>query len=211
MRTVGQLLKETREAKLITLDEVEKATKIRQELLEALEEDDYSKLPPATFVQGFIKNYAKFLKVDSEKFLAIFRREFQESADSLVMEAFSAPQKGRRLKITPSQLITSSVVLVVMAFFTYLWIQYHGLVGAPRLVVNTPQDQSVIDNPLVTVAGMVDPEATLTINNQPIGLSDKGEFKAEIKLTGATGKITIVATSKFGQKTVVDKTVYLKR
>ncbi|KKQ08609.1 MAG: Transcriptional regulator, XRE family [Candidatus Daviesbacteria bacterium GW2011_GWB1_36_5] len=67
MRTVGQILKETREAKFYTLEEVEKATKIRVELLEALEEDNFSKLPPETFIQGFIKNYGKFLGLDANK------------------------------------------------------------------------------------------------------------------------------------------------
>ncbi|MBI2334562.1 helix-turn-helix domain-containing protein, partial [Candidatus Daviesbacteria bacterium] len=46
MRTVGQVLKEEREKKFYTLDEIEKATKIRRELLEALELGQYQKLPP---------------------------------------------------------------------------------------------------------------------------------------------------------------------
>ena len=68
MRTVGQVLKEARESKLYTLDEVEKSTKIRKEMLRALEDDNYAKLPPITFIQGFVKNYGKFLGIDSENY-----------------------------------------------------------------------------------------------------------------------------------------------
>lgn len=47
MRTVGQLLKESRKEKGFTLDQVEKATKIRVKFLTCLETDDYQKLPGA--------------------------------------------------------------------------------------------------------------------------------------------------------------------
>ena len=90
MRTVGQVLKEERERKFYTLEEIEKATKIRKELLEALEEGNYKKLPPPTFIQGFIKNYGKFLNLDTEKLLAIFRREFSDTKHPpRILESFS--------------------------------------------------------------------------------------------------------------------------
>ncbi len=67
MRTVGQILKEGRETKLFSLEDVEKHTKIRKGLLEALEANDYDKLPPPTFIQGFIKNYGRVLGLDVNK------------------------------------------------------------------------------------------------------------------------------------------------
>src|SRR5687767_6926962 len=100
MRTVGQILKEEREKKFYTLDEVEKVTKIRKELLLALEDDDYSKLPPSTFVQGFIKNYGKFLGLDSEKLLAVFRREFSDRKNPpRIMEAWSNPLENPKFRL----------------------------------------------------------------------------------------------------------------
>ena len=70
MRTVGKVLKEARLAKLYTLEDVEKHIKIRVEMLQALEADDYLRLPPATFVQGFIKNYGRFLGLENDKLQA---------------------------------------------------------------------------------------------------------------------------------------------
>src|SRR5258708_11561806 len=97
MRTVGKILQERRQEKLITLEEVEKHIKIRKELLQALEADDFDKLPPATFVQGFIKNYAKFLGLDANKLLALFRRDYESSKHPpLVLESFSKPLKQRK-------------------------------------------------------------------------------------------------------------------
>lgn len=212
MHTVGQTLKEARETKYYSLDEVEKATKIRKELLEALEADDYAKLPPATFVQGFIKNYSKFLGLDSQKLLALFRREFSEKRHKpYVMDAFAHPLDKKRFKITPSFVVGLVISLIIISFFGYLWLQYSQFVGVPTLQVSSPADQLATDNPLVVVEGKTDPEVKVSVNSQEVAVSTEGVFKQEIALSSPVNKITVVATSKMGQKTEEERTVYLKR
>ncbi len=211
MQTVGQILKEEREAKFYTLEEVEKATRIRKELLEALEEGNYSKLPPTTFIQGFIKNYANFLKIDPQKLLAVFRREYGLKDNNEVMEAFSNPNPKRALKVTPARVIGGIVSLVIISFFVYLWVQYRGFVGAPNLEITSPQDQQVIESNEVVVEGKTDPDATVLINNQQISLGDSGNFKELVQLSSPVNKVTIESTSKFNKKTTIERTVYLKQ
>lgn len=212
MRTVGQILKEAREQKVYTLEQVEKAIKIRKELLVALESDNYKKLPPPTFVRGFIKNYASFLGLDAGKLLAIFRREFAEDRHKpYVMDAFSNPVETPRFKLTPNQLIGGVVVLIVLSFFVYLWVQYRGLVGAPQLVITSPQDQMTVSDPNLEVIGKTDTEVKVLVNSQEIQVDSEGNFKEQITLPSQVNKITIDAISKFGQKTEVERTVYLKR
>ncbi|KKR80724.1 MAG: putative transcription regulation protein [Candidatus Daviesbacteria bacterium GW2011_GWA1_41_61] len=212
MHTVGQILKETREVKLYTLEEVEKAIKIRKELLIALEKDDYLKLPPPTFVRGFIRNYAKFLDLDGEKLLAIYRREFSEKKHKpYIMDAFVNPVKKRKLDITPSRVLGGVVSLMIITFFVYLWLQYRQFIGPPPLTVISPSDQLTTDNPTVMVEGKTDPEVVVMVNSQEIPVDSSGEFQKEITLSSQVNKLTIVATSKFGQKTALEKVVYLKR
>lgn len=212
MRTVGQILKQEREAKFYTLDEVEKATKIRQELLEALEAGKYEKLPPPTFIQGFIKNYAKFLRLDSVKLLAIFRRDFENKLKREdVLDAFANPLDLEKLRITPTRVLGTVIILIVLIFFTYLWFQYRSLVSAPNLTLSQPQDQLVVENPEVVVEGKTDPEVKVMINNQSVGVNDTGEFNQGVRLSSGVNKITVTAISKFGQKVEVERTVYLKR
>jgi len=212
MRTVGQILKETREAKLYTLEEVEKATKIRKELLVALEADDYAKLPPVTFVQGFIKNYAAFLKLDQKKLLAIFRREFPEKRYyPKVMDAFAKPVDNSRLKFTPSRVLGLVVLAIVLSFFIYLWFQYRQFVNPPVLLLASPVEQLTTDSPLISVEGKTGPEVKVLINSQEVQVDTNGEFKEEITLTAPVNKLTVTAVSRFGQKTEVERTVYLKR
>lgn len=212
MRTVGSILKETREAKFYTLEEVEKATKIRYELLVALEADDYSKLPPSTFVQGFIKNYARFLGLDGKGVLAVFRREFSDKKHKpYIMDAFARPLEKTRIQVTPSRALGILVAVIILSFFTYLWLQYRQFVGSPPLSISSPQDQLSTDNPTVVVEGKTDPEVKVAVNSQEIPVESSGDFKKEITLSAPVNKINISASSKFGQKTEVERTVYLKR
>ncbi len=211
MRTVGQVLKQTREEKFYTLEEVEKATKIRKELLEALEEGRYQKLPPPAFIQGFIKNYGKFLSLDSEKLLAIFRREFSEQKNPpRILESFINPVDKNRLRLTPTKIISSSVLALIVIFFVYLWFEYRFLAGVPFLEVEAPGDQVTVVASQIQVAGRTDPENKVSINNQEIGVDANGRFSQEIKLTETTNKITITSLSKTGKTTQVQRTVFLK-
>lgn len=211
MRTVGQLLKETREAKLYTLDEVEKHTKIRKEMLKALEDDNYARLPPLTFIQGFVKNYGKFLGLDGAKLLAVLRRDFEASKHPpQVMESFSKPLTKKRVLVTPSRLIGVVVAAMVISFFAYLWFEYRSFVGSPDLQVNSPTQGQTVEVTSVFVEGATDPDAKVTVNDQEVGLDPEGKFKEEIKLSSSVNNIVVVSTSKFGQSTKVERTVYIK-
>lgn len=211
MRTIGQILKEEREKKFYTLDEIEKATKIRKELLEALEQGQYEKLPPPTFIQGFIKNYGKFLGLNSEKLLAVFRREFSESKNPpRILESFANPPEDKKFRLTPTRALVSVVLSLVIIFFVYLWFEYRFLVGAPFLEVNQPTDQLNTTISEITVSGRTDPEAKVSINEQQIAVDQNGKFSQAIKLSDNVNNITISAFSKSGQKQQIQRTVFLK-
>ncbi len=212
MRTVGQLLKEERERKFYTLDEIEKATKIRKELLVALEADNYKKLPPATFVQGFIKNYGKFLNLDTEKLLAVYRREFSEKKNPpRILDSFSHPINNKKIQVTPGKVIGAVVLGLVLAFFGYLWFEYRFLVGAPFLEVTQPADQATVGSDFVKVAGRTDPEASVSINNQQISVDSNGRFSQDVKLPESVNALTVTSTGKSGQSSTIQRTVFMKK
>lgn len=64
-RRPGAVLREAREAAGLTVFEVAQFLKFSPRQIEALETDDYDALPPgATFLRGFVRGYAKLLKLD---------------------------------------------------------------------------------------------------------------------------------------------------
>lgn len=68
----GRFLREAREARNMSVFEVAQSLKFGARQIEALEADDYAALPQgATFVRGFVRGYAKLLKLDPDGLLAM--------------------------------------------------------------------------------------------------------------------------------------------
>ncbi|MBA3534753.1 MAG: helix-turn-helix domain-containing protein [Ardenticatenales bacterium] len=70
MTNIGVLLRTTREEQGLSLEEVEKGTRIRARFLEALEENDFDSLGGDVYLRGFLRNYATYLGVDPTPLLA---------------------------------------------------------------------------------------------------------------------------------------------
>jgi cytoskeleton protein RodZ len=73
MATFGENLRREREMRGVTLHEISAATKISSRFLEALEDEEFSKLPGGIFTRGFIRAYAKYLGLDEEHVLAEYQ------------------------------------------------------------------------------------------------------------------------------------------
>jgi len=72
MKITGQILRENRERKNISVNEVAIATKINVKTIVAMEAGDVDHLPPKTFLRGFVKAYATYLELDVDAIMNTF-------------------------------------------------------------------------------------------------------------------------------------------
>lgn len=70
---IGKLLQEKREAKGLSLENVSHQTRISLKYLRALEEESFSDFPAEVYLLGFLRNYARFLAVDSVPLLLAYK------------------------------------------------------------------------------------------------------------------------------------------
>lgn len=68
--TFGERLKRERELREVPIEEVAKATRISARFLQALEEEDWAKLPGGVFGRGFVRTIARYLGLGEESLLA---------------------------------------------------------------------------------------------------------------------------------------------
>jgi len=68
---IGQQLRAAREAQGLSLHDVADRLKLSLRQLEAIEAGDFSRLPGATFVRGFVRNYTRFLALDGAPLMAL--------------------------------------------------------------------------------------------------------------------------------------------
>jgi hypothetical protein len=72
-QALGRYLRETREAKELSLEDAERALRIRQRILESFELGEFHISDASTVqIRGFIRNYARFLGLDEDRVVAYF-------------------------------------------------------------------------------------------------------------------------------------------
>jgi hypothetical protein len=72
MQTVGNYLRQEREAKNISLGEVAHLTKISEFYLDFLEKDDYEKLPQGPYIKGYISSYARLIGINADEAIKLY-------------------------------------------------------------------------------------------------------------------------------------------
>jgi cytoskeletal protein RodZ len=66
-KSIGEMLKQRRKEMNLSLKEVENATSIRMNHLQAIEDGEMGKLISPIYAQGFLKQYAVFLGIDGDR------------------------------------------------------------------------------------------------------------------------------------------------
>ncbi|MGQ9778829.1 MAG: helix-turn-helix domain-containing protein [Bacillota bacterium] len=74
LRELGEFLRRTREEKGVSLEEIQRRTKIRRRYLEALEEGDLQIIPGEVYLRGFLQNYAEAVGLPPREVLAFYDR-----------------------------------------------------------------------------------------------------------------------------------------
>lgn len=69
MKKMGEMFKERRTERNLSLKEIETATSIRMNYLKAIEEGELFNVLSHVYAQGFIKQYAQFLGLDGNRIL----------------------------------------------------------------------------------------------------------------------------------------------
>ncbi len=80
MQTIGERLEEARKRKGISLREAAEATKIRSDFLSSIEQNHFDFDLPEIYKRGFLKNYARYLKLDVEKILTDYNAQLLSSS-----------------------------------------------------------------------------------------------------------------------------------
>lgn len=70
--SLGEFLRQEREKRGISIEQVASATKIGVRLLHSLEADQFAELPAKPFIRGFVTSYARFVGLDPKEILTQF-------------------------------------------------------------------------------------------------------------------------------------------
>lgn len=151
----GRSLRKAREEKGLSLVEVAQALKFSVRQIEALESDDYRTLQGATFVRGFIRAYARLLRIAPEPLLLCLnatapQTEVEISIPANMGEATPRPFMERHQKA----MIVALAMMTALAIAAYLWTREEAPATdaspAPAAVSNAPSESAVAVGSAVT-------------------------------------------------------------
>ena len=122
--TIGQLLRDARVEQNLSLDAVVQATRIRLTHIEDIESDRFDRIPSRGYLVGYIRNYSKFLNLDSEEITQKFKSSLSEETE-LGANSFSRHGDSRGfgeiLRTNPSIIFGTLVAIAVLLVAGALW------------------------------------------------------------------------------------------
>ena len=91
METIGQTFKTAREKKRVSLSQAAARTRIKVQILEGMERNDFSPIPAPAYAKGFIRMYADFLGLESGPLVNAYVAEHQNKPASKGERAAPVP------------------------------------------------------------------------------------------------------------------------
>lgn len=114
MSELGEMLRQARHSKNLTIEEAATATRIKETYLSALEDGDYSVLPGPAYVTGFLRNYARFLDLHPDDVVQEFHWE-RPPAQPAVKAATRVLANGQNRETRTRILWTFGIVALILA------------------------------------------------------------------------------------------------
>ncbi len=134
MPRVGETLRRERVNRKLTLDQISHELRIAVRFLEAIEAEEFGKLPGAIFAKSFVRQYARVLELDADDLAAEVQRIIEPPVDTEFPLVPPAEKETRNREIATGVLgfqgkwvitavIVSASVLIVFAAYS-LWQRY---------------------------------------------------------------------------------------
>lgn len=210
--TLGARLRTLREVEELSRQEVAEQSHVREEYVAALEEGRFDDLPAAVYVRGFLRAMARALSARPEQLVALYDRELGiktnvSKRQNVQQEESSATgPKARKIHLyaalfTPKQFIAIVSGVFVIAAVVYLYVVLRSFVGAPLLVIFTPESGAHVEMSEVRLEGKTDPSAVLTVGDAEVIVGQDGSFMTDVFLREGVNEVIVRATNRFEKTT----------
>ncbi len=189
--TLGEKLREAREARGVSVSEVAEQTRIAPMYIECIENDNYKPLPGGIFNKGFVKSYARFIGYDEQQALQEYGRLLGQTEgipdDGLKAYRPEVLTDDRASQSTLPTILFAGIILALMTGGILFLVNYLQTRPSEPVATNTANGNAAIPETSPTVS-----PAT---GNAPTMQSLKVEFRS------LTEPISLSATSD-GKNTI---------
>lgn len=148
MMEIGELLREARMNKGLSLDDIQEKTKIQKRYLQAIEDGDYNALPGRFYARAFIKEYAQAVDLDAAHLLSLLDEDTIEVDEQSTYQYTRLSRTKRNQDAKQSSIFsllpTIIVVVLVVAIIFIAWTLYQKSLPDTEVIVEDTQETDEI-------------------------------------------------------------------
>ena len=209
---LGEKLKKIREERGISLEEAAGYLKIKKEYLQFIESSTYQHLPGDVYVRGFLRAYARFLRVKEDDVLRLYQHEREQGwINFQKQETRSATSKKRALFIFSGKILALLLVALLIIFLGgYFYYGVNKFKKTPYLVITQPPKQMITEERWVEVKGTTDLGNQITVNGEQVAVDSQGNFSQRINLATGLNHLTVKAVNRFNRTAVKEVDILVK-
>lgn len=193
--TLGEKLRQAREAHGITISEIAEQTRISSLYLESIENNDYRVLPGGIFNKGFVKSYAKYVGLDEQEALRDYAQLISEQGEN------SEEVKRYQPEVLTDDRSRSSTLPTIILAVLILGLMVLGILALLRYYQdsqNQPVTNTTLNKPVNSNA--TTNASVSNTNTQPSVMT--GDMKIEFKALANEVSVTYTTDGKQATKTV---------
>jgi cytoskeletal protein RodZ len=135
--SIGEKLRLARETQGIALRDISEQTRISMRYLEAIESDDYKRLPGGIFNRSFIRAYAKFIGYDEDQAIEDYARTLRElgapEEESKSHKSLVYTDDGAHNRSPLMTLLLALVILAVLSLCVWAGLHFYQRSFAPKI------------------------------------------------------------------------------
>src|SRR4030042_2077372 len=182
---------------------------IDKKYLEAMEKDQWHKLPGEIYAKNFLKKYCEFLALDTQQLqldwqkipcfkLKDYQQDFNKKTNS--QDFFNLP---KTLKIT----LISIIICALLIYFVW---QINQFIKAPEIILYHPITDLTLSEKTLTISGKTESEVNLKINNENIVLDKNNEFFQTLTLQPGLNTLKIEGKKKYSKTRIIERNIILE-
>ncbi len=204
MESLATILGQRRRRRHLGLRRAAAALAIPERYLRAIEAGEFQKIP-AGYRQLYIRDYARWLGLNEDNALALFRRDFRGGAfnHSFLKDRFLSSW-GRLLANWQALFLIGFISLLA----AYLGFEYYRFQRPPAISLG--RLPAVTANQTLVVRGSVSRAIVLRLNDQPLFLDKDGHFQKKVILTKGDNWLYLEAVSPAGKKVEMKRKVVFR-
>jgi cytoskeletal protein RodZ len=205
-KPLKEIIKEEMRSKGLNAQKLSELTGISPRYLKALLENNFSQLPSAPYVKGYLDNIAKVLDIDPEPLWREYRKESEIKSsgaqDTLPINRYASKSFNK------TALVVTMVVLIALAF---LLPKISNFLGRPSIEITSPaSDQFHAAQDTFILGGKIEnPQDKLTINFSEVVVNPDGTFEQQVTLNepGCRNNYDFTVKRFLGLSTTIRRTI----